>query len=110
MQFTSIKHLLGKDGKLGPIQMKSALRLSIASEEDASSLYEQIARATDDSNVKKLMLDIANEQKVHAGQFKKLLNARDPNNAVKQQQGQQEARQKTDQENQTNRMRTLRGI
>ena len=110
MQFSSIKDLIGSDGKLSPIRMKSALRLSIASEQDATSLYEQIARATDDPQIIKLMIDVANQQKVHAGQFKKLLDARDPDNSVKQQQGQQEARQKTEQEQQTNRMRSLRGI
>ena len=99
MEFTSIKDLLGSDNKLSPINMKSAIRLSIASEEDATSLYEQIARATDDPQIKKLMIDIANQQKVHAGQFKKLLNDRDPNNITKQKQGYRQARQKIDRNN-----------
>jgi len=30
MEFTSIKDLVGPDGKIGPVQMRSALRLSIA--------------------------------------------------------------------------------
>jgi rubrerythrin len=56
-----IDGLLGDDGKLGPVQMRSALRLSIAAEQDAVSLYEMIARATDDPQVRKLMSDIAAE-------------------------------------------------
>lgn len=111
MEFTSIKDLVGPDGKIGPVQMRSALRLSIAAQEDAVSLYELIAISTDDPQIKKLMLDVANEQKVHVGQFKKLLNDRDPDNATKQQEGQVQARKKVEQQQpEEDRMRQLRGV
>ena len=52
---------------------KQILRAGIISELDAISLYEQLASVSTDENVKKVLLDIANEEKVHVGEFQKLL-------------------------------------
>jgi hypothetical protein len=54
------------------------LRLSMIAELDASNLYERFADLTDDEAIKKTMLDISNEEKVHAGEFKRLLEESDP--------------------------------
>lgn len=40
---------------------------------DAVSLYEQLAAATDNQNIKKVLLDIAKEEKTHVGEFQALL-------------------------------------
>ncbi len=49
------------------------LRLAIIAELDAISLYEQLAEATDDENIKKVLLDVAKEEKTHVGEFQTLL-------------------------------------
>ncbi len=48
---------------------KQVLRLGIIAELDAISLYEQLAAATEDKNIKKVFLDFAKEGKTHMGEF-----------------------------------------
>ncbi|HOI58478.1 MULTISPECIES: ferritin family protein [unclassified Methanoculleus] len=55
-----------------------AIRFSIAAEYEAIQLYDQIAESTDDPLVRKVMRDIANEEKEHAGEFLRLLREIDP--------------------------------
>lgn len=49
------------------------LRIAIIAEYDAINLYEQMAEVSSDLNVKKVLLDIANEEKQHIGEFETLL-------------------------------------
>ncbi|MDA8389077.1 MAG: hypothetical protein M0Z58_10520 [Nitrospiraceae bacterium] len=53
------------------------LRISIMAELDAISLYEQIAALTKDEAIRKVMLDVAGEEKTHVGEFQSLLLLRD---------------------------------
>jgi rubrerythrin len=50
-----------------------ALRLNLAAEEEAVSLYMAHADATDDELARKVLIDIANEERVHAGEFQELI-------------------------------------
>ena len=52
---------------------KEILRTGIIAELDAISLYEQLAAATDNKDIKKIILDIAKEEKTHVGEFQALL-------------------------------------
>ena len=52
---------------------KEVLRVGIIAELDAVSLYEQLAAYSDDKDIKKVMLDIAKEEKTHAGEFQAML-------------------------------------
>lgn len=52
---------------------KEILRLGMIAELDAVSLYEQLADYTDNENLKKVILDIAKEEKTHIGEFQALL-------------------------------------
>ncbi len=52
---------------------KEILRLGISAELDAISLYEQLADKTANENIKKVMLNIAKEEKTHIGEFQTLL-------------------------------------
>jgi len=56
---------------------KEILRLGMIAELDAVSLYEQLAATTTDNNIKKVLLDIAKEEKTHAGEFEILLLQQD---------------------------------
>ena len=50
-----------------------AIRLNIAAEHEAVHLYMAHAEATDHPLAKKVLIDIANEERVHIGEFTKLL-------------------------------------
>ncbi len=49
------------------------LRVAIMGEMDAINLYEQMAALTDNEDIRKVMLDIAKEEKAHVGEFQTLL-------------------------------------
>jgi rubrerythrin len=40
---------------------------------DAVNLYEQMAAMTENKNIKKILMDIAKEEKTHMGEFQALL-------------------------------------
>jgi rubrerythrin len=53
------------------------LRAGVIAELDAINLYEQMAAMAQDENIKKMLLDIAKEEKTHVGEFQALLLNRD---------------------------------
>ncbi len=52
---------------------KEILRVGLIAELDAINLYEQLAAMTDDEKIKKVLEDIADEEKTHVGEFLELL-------------------------------------
>jgi rubrerythrin len=52
---------------------KEILRAGMIAELDAVSLYEQLAAMTDDEGIRKVLMDIAKEEKTHMGEFQALL-------------------------------------
>ena len=52
---------------------KEILRAGMIAELDAVSFYEQMAAMTENKNIKKVLLDIAKEEKTHIGEFETLL-------------------------------------
>ena len=52
---------------------KEILRVGIIAELDAVSLYEQLAAETNNNKIKKILLDVAKEEKTHVGEFQALL-------------------------------------
>jgi rubrerythrin len=60
--------------KMTDRELARALRLNLAAEEEAVHLYEAHADATDNELAKKVLQDIADEERVHAGEFQRLLN------------------------------------
>ncbi|MCX7796261.1 MAG: rubrerythrin [bacterium] len=63
--------------KVSKEELIRAIRFFIAAEYEAIQLYEEIAEATDDKLAKEVLYDIANEEKIHAGEFLKLLRELD---------------------------------
>jgi uncharacterized protein len=51
-----------------------AIRLDLAAEHEAVHLYLAHAQATDHPLAKKVLIDIANEERVHAGEFNRLIS------------------------------------
>ena len=56
---------------------KEILRVAVIAELDAINLYEQMASLASDENLKKVLLDIAREEKTHVGEFQTMLLATD---------------------------------
>jgi len=56
---------------------REIIRLGLIAELDAINLYEQLAVKSSDKILKKVLLDIANEEKEHVGEFQALLLEKD---------------------------------
>jgi len=52
---------------------KEILRVGLIAELDAINLYEQLAEFTENKDIKRVILDIAKEEKTHVGEFQALL-------------------------------------
>ncbi len=71
---------------------KEILRLGMIAELDAVSLYEQLAAMAQDGNIKKVLMDIAKEEKTHVGEFQTLLLKLDPEQARELKEGEKEVK------------------
>ena len=71
------------------------LRVAIMGEMDAINLYEQMAALTDNADIRKVMLDIAKEEKAHVGEFQTLLLRLDQEQVQGLEQGKREAQELT---------------
>lgn len=72
--FTGLKN----DRKLTNDELVRAIRFMIAAEYEAIQLYQQTAESTDNELAKDVLIDIANEEKEHAGEFLRLLRELEP--------------------------------
>jgi len=72
---------------------KEILRVGIIAELDAINLYDQMAALAEDSNIKKMFLDIAKEEKTHMGEFQHLLLNRDKEQVRELEKGKAEVRE-----------------
>ncbi|HEX9901488.1 MAG TPA: ferritin family protein [Acidobacteriota bacterium] len=70
---------LKNDRKLSHEELVRAIRFMVAAEYEAIQLYQQTAESTDNRLAKTVLLDVANEEKEHAGEFLRLLHELDPN-------------------------------
>jgi rubrerythrin len=61
-------------GKIKPADLdREILRAAIIAELDAINLYEQMAALTKNDDIRKVLLDIAREEKTHVGEFQTML-------------------------------------
>ncbi len=74
---------------------REILRAGIIAELDAVSLYEQLATMTKKESIRKILLDIAREEKTHVGEFQALLLKEDQEQAEELLKGDREVREKT---------------
>ncbi len=68
------------------------LRAGIIAELDAINLYEQMAALTRNKNIRKILLDIAKEEKTHVGEFHTLLLMEDKEQEKELEEGEKEVR------------------
>lgn len=69
---------------------KEILRAAMIAELDAISFYEQMAALTDSENIKKILLDVAKEEKTHVGEFQYLLLQEDAEQVKELEKGKKE--------------------
>jgi len=74
---------------------REILRVGIIAELDAINLYEQMAHMTKNADMKKMLLDIAREEKTHVGEFQTLLLKIDPEQVRELKNGKEEVEEKT---------------
>jgi rubrerythrin len=90
----------------GPINLKKVtkgdldkeiLRTGIIAELDAINLYEQMAAMTmtGNENIKKIVLDIAKEEKTHMGEFQALILREDKEQVKELEEGKKEVEELT---------------
>lgn len=72
-EFSSPFSKLKKEKKVTKAELIRAVRFMIAAEYEAVDMYMQLAEATDNKLAQEVLKDIADEEKVHAGEFLRLL-------------------------------------
>ncbi len=68
------------------------LRAAIIAEYDAINLYEQMSEAAVDKDVKQVLLNVANEEKEHIGEFEYLLEKLDIEHEPHEDKGEEEVK------------------
>jgi len=74
---------------------KEILRAGMIAELDAVSFYEQMAAMTDNENIRKVLLDIAKEEKTHIAEFETLLLREDKEQVGENEKGKEEVEEIT---------------
>ncbi|MCK4905716.1 rubrerythrin [bacterium] len=64
---------LKKEQKLTKEELIRAIRFLVSAEYEAIQLYMQLAESTEDELAKDVLVDIADEERVHVGEFLRLL-------------------------------------
>ena len=64
---------MANDRKLRKEELIRAIRFLVAAEYEAVQMYMQLAESTDDKLAIAVLKDIADEERVHAGEFLRLL-------------------------------------
>ena len=83
------------DRKMTDRELARAIRLTLAAEHEAVHLYESLVDATDNPFAKKVLQEVADEEKVHAGEFQQLLQILLPDEQKRLDEGADEVRELT---------------
>ncbi len=75
---------------------KEILRIGMIAELDAINLYEQLASITNNEKIKKVLMDIAREEKTHVGEFQTLLLELDKEQETELSKGKEEVKELTE--------------
>ena len=89
-EFQSALSGMASDRKLTKEELIRAMRFMIASEYEAIQLYTQLADSIDDKLAIKVLREVADEEKVHAGEFLKVLKTLSPEEADFYEEGEKE--------------------
>ena len=95
-EFTNAFSGLKENRKLTHDELVRAIRFMIAAEYEAIQLYTQLAESIDHKLAQEVLLDIANEEKEHAGEFLRLLQVLAPDEQGFYDEGMGETNEKID--------------
>ena len=87
---------LASDRKLTDEELIRAIRFMVAAEYEAIQLYMQLAESTDNTLAIEVLRDIADEERVHAGEFLRLLHELAPDEAKFYIEGAEEVQEEID--------------
>jgi rubrerythrin len=95
-EFGSAFSGLANDRKLTEQELVRAIRFMVAAEYEAVQLYMQLAESTDNKLAVEVLRDIADEERVHAGEFLRLLHELAPDEAKFYAEGAEEVEEEID--------------
>jgi rubrerythrin len=75
---------------------REILRAAIIAELDAVNLYEQLAAVASNENIRKVLLEVAREEKTHVGEFQALLLKEDVEQVQELEKGKKEVKELTE--------------
>jgi len=84
--FSGLKY----DRKLTDEELVRAMRFLVAAEYEAVQLYMQLAESTDNELARAVLTDVADEERVHAGEFLRVLKELAPDEVKFYEEGAQE--------------------
>jgi rubrerythrin len=87
---------LTSDRKLTEAELIRAIRFMVAAEYEAVQLYMQLAESTDNKLAIEVLKDIADEERVHAGEFLRLLHELAPDEEKMYAEGSEEVQEMID--------------
>ena len=94
-EFASPFSVMKNDRMLTDTETLRALRFSIAAEFEAIQVYEQLAESIGDEDVVKVLMGIADEERVHVGELQRVLLDLSPEEAEKYDEGADEVAELT---------------
>ena len=92
---------LAADRKLTEAELIRAIRFMVAAEYEAVQLYMQLAESTDNKLAIEVLKDIADEERVHAGEFLRLLHELAPDEEKLYTEGSEEVQEMIDETGKT---------
>ncbi|MDI6724127.1 MAG: ferritin family protein [Methanobacterium sp.] len=69
---------------------KEVLRVAVIAELDAINLYEELASVVEDEKIRMVFMDVAKEEKTHAGEFMTMLLKEDKEQVKELEEGKKE--------------------
>jgi len=87
---------LAKERKLTDSELIRSIRFMISAEYEAVQLYMQLAESTDNQLAADVLRDIADEERVHAGEFLRLLHELAPDEKKLYDEGAEEVQEMID--------------
>jgi len=87
---------LAKECKLTDAELIRSIRFMVSAEYEAVQLYMQLAESTDNQLAADVLRDIADEERVHAGEFLRLLHELAPDEKKLYDEGAEEVQEMID--------------
>ena len=81
---------ISQNEKFGRARLSIAIREKINEENEAINSYLSLVPHIVDTEIKRIIEDIANEEKVHVGELQEILYSLDPNEKRKEREGRKE--------------------